>query len=168
MPDSKSAVVENEISRDRLAELLNEDLAREYQAIIGYVVYSQVLSGAQYMDIADQLEIHAKQELDHALIISRQIDYLGKMPAVVPKPVRTSEDPKEMLRFDLENENETIRNYRDRIRQCEALGEFAMAEQLRQILVQEQDHQIDLATALGERVPDVSGGPQGRALGKRR
>jgi len=168
MAESKSAVSENEISRDRLAELLNEDLAREYQAIIGYVVYSQVLSGAQYMDIANQLEIHAKQELDHALTISRQIDYLGKMPAVTPKPVRTSKDPKEMLRFDLENENETIRNYRDRIRQCEILGEFAMAEQIRQILVQEQDHQIDLATALGEEVPDLSSGPQGRPLGKRR
>lgn len=168
MLEFKSAAVENEVSRDRLAELLNEDLAREYQAIIGYVVYSQVLKGAEYMDIAGQLEIHAKQELDHALIISRQIDYLGKMPAVTPKPVRTSIDSKEMLRFDLENENETIRNYRDRVRQCEALGEFAMAEQIRQILVQEQDHQIDLATALGEEVPDLSGGPQGRALSKRR
>ncbi len=158
----------NDVSREHLAELLNEDLAREYQAIIGYVVYSQVLSGAQYMDIAAQLEIHAKQELDHALIISRQIDYLGKMPAVTPKPVRTSKDAKEMLRFDLENENDTIRNYRDRVRQCEALGEFAMAEQIRQILVQEQDHQIDLATALGEEVPDVSRGPRGRTLSKRR
>ncbi len=166
MPD-KSAVTETEVSRERLAELLNEDLAREYQAIIGYVVYSQVLSGAQYMDIAAQLEIHAKQELDHALILSRQIDYLGKMPAVTPKPVRTSKDPREILRFDLDNENETIRNYRDRVRQCEALGEFAMAEQIRQILVQEQDHQIDLATALGEEVPDLTG-PQTRALSKRR
>jgi bacterioferritin len=155
-----------EITRDRLAELLNEDLSREYQAIISYVVYSQVLSGAEYMDIAGQLEIHAKQELDHALIISRQIDYLGKMPAVASKPVRTSEDPREMLRFDLENENETVRNYRDRVRQCEALGEYAMAEQIRQILVQEQDHQIDLATALGEEVPDVNSGPQRRPLRK--
>src|SRR6266704_2923815 len=164
MPEQKS----NEISRNRLAELLNEDLSREYQAIISYVVYSQVLTGAEYMDIAAQLEIHAKQELDHALTISRQIDYLGKMPAVTPKPVRTSKDPKEMLRYDLENENETIRNYRDRVRQCEALGEYAMAEQIRQILVEEQDHQIDLATALGEPVPDVSSGPKGRKLGKRR
>ena len=160
MPESKPANG-NEISREQLAELLNEDLSREYQAIIAYVVYSQVLSGAQYMDIAAQLEIHAKQELDHALTLSRQIDYLGKMPSVTPKPVRTSDDPKEMLRFDLDNENETIRNYRDRIRQCEALGEYAMAEQIRQILVQEQDHQIDLATALGEEVPDVNG-PQAR------
>ena len=147
---------ENEISRDRLAELLNEDLSREYQAIIAYVVYSQVLKGAEHMDIAAQLEIHAKQELDHALTLSRQIDYLGKMPAVTPKPVRTSKDPRDMLRFDLDNENETIINYRERIRQCEALGEFAMAEQIREILVQEQDHQIDLATALGQEVPDVS------------
>lgn len=165
MLEVKSSAVENKISRDQLAELLNEDLAREYQAIIGYVVYSQVLKGAEYMDIASQLEIHAKQELEHALTISRQIDYLGKMPAVTPRPVRTSKEAKEMLRFDLENENETIRNYRDRIRQCEALGEFAMAEQIRQILVQEQDHQIDLATALGEEVPDLSGGPQSRRRG---
>ena len=144
------------ITRDKLAELLNEDLSREYQAVIAYVVYSQVLKGAEYMSIADQLALHAKQELDHALTLSRQIDYLGKMPTVTPKPVKTSEDAKQMLRFDLDNENETIRNYRDRVRQCEALGEFAMAEQIRQILVQEQDHQIDLATALGEDVPDMS------------
>jgi len=163
MPESKS--VENEVSRDRLAELLNQDLSREYQAIIAYVVYSQVLKGAQYMNIADQLAIHAKQELDHALIISRQIDYLGKMPTVEPQPVRTSDDPKEMLQFDLNNENETIRNYRERVRQCEALGEFAMAEQIRQILVNEQDHQIDLATALGVEVGDLTGAG-GKAPGK--
>jgi bacterioferritin len=156
MAEPKAAATGNDVSRDRLAELLNEDLSREYQAIIGYVVYSQVLKGAQYMNIADQLAIHAKQELDHALIISRQIDYLGKMPTVKPQPVRTSEDPKEMLRFDLESENETIRNYRDRVRQFEALGEYAMAEQIRQILVNEQDHQIDLATALGVEVADLS------------
>src|SRR5712692_5986098 len=167
MPESQSAAPDG-ISRERLAELLNEDLSREYQAIIAYVVYSQVLSGAQYMDIAAQLEIHAKQELDHALILSRQIDYLGKMPVVTPKPVRTSKNPKDMLRYDLDNENETIRNYRDRIRQCEMLGEYAMAEQIRQILMQEQDHQIDLATALGEEVPNLSGGPQARTLRKRR
>jgi len=120
------------------------------------------------MDIAAQLEIQAKQELDHALILSRQIDYLGKMPAITPKPVRTSKNARDMLRYDLDNENETIRNYRDCIPQCEALGEYAMAEQIREILVQEQDHQIDLVTALGEEVPDVVTGPKGRALRKRR
>ncbi|HXM42719.1 MAG TPA: ferritin-like domain-containing protein [Bryobacteraceae bacterium] len=153
MAHKRPAKQQGTISRDQLADLLNEDLAREYQAIIAYVVYSQVLKGAEYMNIADQLEIHAKQELDHALIISRQIDYLGKMPITTPRPVKTSDDPKEMLRADLKNETETIRNYRERVRQCEELGEFAMAEQIRQILVNEQDHQIDLATALGEEVP---------------
>ncbi len=156
MAKSKSDSAEIDISRKRLAELLNEDLSREFQAIIAYVNYSQVLKGAEYMDIAGQLEIHAKQELDHALAIARQIDYLGEMPTVTPKPVKTSNRAKDMLRFDLDNENETVRNYRDRIRQCEALGEFAMAEQIRKILAQEQDHQIDLATALGIEVPDMS------------
>jgi bacterioferritin len=144
------------ITREKLIALLNEDLAREYQAIIAYVIYSQVLKGAQYMNIAAELEKHAQQELMHALIISKNIDYLGGMPTAQPKPVRTSESPVEMLQFDLDNENETIRNYRERVRQCEALGEFAMAEQIRGILVNEQEHQIDLATALGKEVPDVS------------
>ena len=142
--------------RQELIDALNEDLAREYQAIIAYVVYSQVLKGAEYMTIAKELEVHAGEELEHALIIAKQIDYLGGMPTVVPKPVRTSEKAKDMLQFDLEAENETIRNYRDRVRQCEALGEYAMAEHIREILVQEQEHQIDLATALGKDVPDVS------------
>src|SRR6476646_7873889 len=161
-------MAEQDITREQLSQLLNDDLSREYQAIIAYVVYSQVLKGAEYMNIAAQLEEHAHQELQHALIISRQIDYLGTMPTVTPKPVKTSDKAREMLKLDLDNENETIRNYRDRVRQCEALGEFAMAEQIRTILVQEQDHQIDLATALGIAVPDVSAGPKGRPLRKRR
>ncbi len=163
MAEQKSAPNDSlPISRKRLAELLNEDLCREYQAIIGYVVYSQVLKGAEYMNIADQLEIHAKQELEHALIIARQVDYLGAMPAVVPQPVKTSKKAKDLLRFDLENEGDTIRNYRDRVRQCEELGEFAMAEQIRGILINEQDHQIDLATALGVDVPVIGNKPQPR------
>ena len=157
MSEQKSGTIEQTVSRDRLAELLNEDLAREYQAIVGYVVHSQVLKGPEFMSIAEQLETHAHEELKHALIISRQVDYLGKMPCVTPNVARTSENAREMLRFDLDNENETIRNYRERVRQCESLGEFAMAELIRQILVDEQDHQIDLATALGEEVPDLSG-----------
>lgn len=144
------------ITREKLIELLNEDLSREYQAIIAYVVYSQVLKGAQYMNIADELAVHAGEELQHALTISKQIDYLGGMPTVTPKPVKTSSKAEDMLRFDLDNENETIKNYRERVRQCDALGEYAMAEQIREILVQEQEHQIDLATALGIEVPDVS------------
>jgi bacterioferritin len=138
-----------------MIELLNEDLSREYQAIISYVNYSQVLKGAQYMEIAKELEKHAGEELEHALKVSKQIDYLGGMPSVTPKPVKTSEKAEDMLRFDLENERVTIANYRTRVRQADALGEFAMSEILREILVQEQDHLIDLATALGIDPPDA-------------
>jgi bacterioferritin len=147
------ASVETLTSRAQLIGLLNEDLAREYQAIISYVVYSQVVKGAEYMSIAAELEKHAQEELNHALTIAKQIDYLGGMAAVQPREVRTSGKAKEMLRFDLENETETIRNYRVRVRQCECLGEYAMAEHIREILMQEQEHQIDLATALGIEVP---------------
>lgn len=141
------------ITRERLIELLNEDLQREYQAVIAYVVYSQVIKGAEFMTIAKELEKHAEEELSHALTISKQIDYLGGQPATVPMPVKRSSDSRAMLQFDLDNETETIRNYRTRVKQCEALGEFAIAEHLRRILTQEQDHQIELATALGIEVP---------------
>ena len=144
------------VTREGLVALLNEDLAGEFQAIISYVIYSQVLSGPQYMSISAELETHASEELTHALIIAGQIDYLGGMPLAVPKPVKTSAKAEHMLRFDLDNENETIARYRQRVRQCEALGEYAMAEQIRGILVQEQDHQIALATALGVAVPNVA------------
>ena len=155
MANQQKAEASSAITREQLIKNLNGDLEREYQAIISYVVYSQVLKGAAYMNIAGELEKHAKEELEHALIISNQIDYLGGMPAVTPKPVKTSEKAEDMLRFDLENENETIRQYRDRIRQCDVLGEFAMAEHIREILLDEQDHQIALATALGIDVPRV-------------
>jgi bacterioferritin len=147
---------ESAVTREELAALLNEDLSREYQAIIAYVVYSQVLKGAEYMSIAEQLQEHAAEELKHALTISQQIDYLGTMPTVTPKPVKVSDKAEEMLRADLQNEKDTIKNYRERVRQCETLGEFAIAEHIREILLDEQDHLIDLATALGEDAPDLS------------
>jgi bacterioferritin len=145
------------ITRDELIDHLNEDLSREYQAVIAYVAYSQAIKGAQFMQIAQELEKHAGEELAHALIIARQIDYLGGDITVTAKPVKTSDDAKDMLRFDLDNEATTIRAYRERVRECEALGEFAMAEHIREILMQEQDHLIDLATALGIDPPNVSG-----------
>jgi bacterioferritin len=141
------------IDRKELIEALNEDLSREYQAIIAYTVYSQILKGAEYTDIARELEKHAGEELSHALQISKQIDYLGGTPTVTAKPVKLSDKPKELLRFDLENERETVAHYRKRIRQAEALGEFALSETLRRIIVQEQEHEIDLADALGIDVP---------------
>src|SRR3954465_10792140 len=149
-------MADQKLTRDDLIKALNEDLSREYQAIIAYVVYSQSLKGAQYMNIKEELQKHAKEELAHALTVARHIDYLGGTITATPKPVKTSEKPTDMLRFDLDNENETVKNYRQRVRQCEALGEYAVSEHIREILVQEQEHQTDLATALGEDVPDVN------------
>ncbi len=155
MPTTHVVHQDEPATREALLEGLLEDLAGEYQAIISYVIYSQVIKGAQYMNIAAELEVHAAEELSHAIIIAKQIDYLGGAPQGVPKPVRISANAEEMLRFDLEAEEETIARYRQRIRQCEELGEYAIAEQIRGIVVQEQDHQIALATALGIEVPPL-------------
>ena len=149
MATKKASAASSSLTREKLIDLLNEDLSREYQAIIAYVNYSQVLKGAAYMNIAAELAVHATEELAHALAIANHIDYLGGMPTVTPKLVKTSEKAEDMLRFDLENERETIANYRRRVKQCDELNEFALSESIREILMQEQDHLIALATALG-------------------
>jgi bacterioferritin len=153
MPDQKTEKQNDAVKK--LIDALNEDLAREYQAIIAYTVYSNVLSGAKWMNIAAELKLHAAQELQHALMIADQIDYLGGMPTATPKEVKLSDKPEEMIRFDLDNETDTIRNYRERVKQAEAMGHYALAEILRKIISQEQEHQHDLATALGIDVPHV-------------
>lgn len=149
MATKKASAASTSLTREKLIDLLNEDLSREYQAIIAYVNYSQVLKGAAYMNIADELAVHATEELAHAIALANHIDYLGGMPTVTPKPVKTSEKNEDMLRFDLENEKTTIANYRRRIKQCDELNEFAIGESIREILMQEQDHLTALATALG-------------------
>jgi len=145
-----------QLTRNDLIKALNDDLSREYQAIIAYVVYSQTLKGAQYMPIAEELEKHAHEELKHALTVAKHIDYLGGEITATPKSVKTSDKPEDMLRFDLDNENETVRQYRQRVRQCETLGEYGIGEDIREILRQEQEHQNDLADALGIDVPDAA------------
>jgi bacterioferritin len=152
MPET--AAPSQTITREKLIDLLNEDLEREYQAIIAYVNYSQVLKGAAYMNIAAELAVHAGEELAHALSLAGHIDYLGGMPSVMPKTVKTSDKAEDMLRFDLENEKETIRQYRRRVKQCDELNEFAVSESIREILIQEQDHLVSLATALGVDPPN--------------
>src|SRR5471030_1026137 len=146
---------DTKISREELVKLLNEDLAREYQAIIAYVIYSQTMKGAAYNHIAGELELHAAEELSHALLIAKQIDYLNGTPTKTPKEVKMSDKAEEMLRFDLENEKVTIINYRERIRQADALSEFGLGEVLRKIIEQEQDHLTDLADALGIDTPKI-------------
>jgi len=149
MPEKKSPALQELITG------LQEDLSREYQAIIAYTVYSNALKGAKWMNIAAELKKHAGEELQHALIISDQIDYLGEMPNATPKSVKLSDKAEDMLHFDLENETETIKSYRKRVKQAEAVGHYALAEQIRKIISQEQEHQHDLATALGIDVPNI-------------
>ena len=153
-------------ARKQLIQGLQDDLAREYKALIQYIIFSQKLDKAQYMNIADQLKEHAHQELDHALAVARQLDYLGVYPVHTPKPIEVSEDNEEMLWADLRGEDDTIANYRERIRQAEALGEVALAEILKGIITQEQDHQIDLATALGV-IPDSRIRPEKGGKGRK-
>jgi bacterioferritin len=149
--------MDKKISRKQMVDLLNEDLAREYQAIIAYVIYSQTMKGAEFNHIAQELEKHAGEELAHAIQIANQIDYLNGKPVNRPKEVKVSDKPKEMLRFDLENERQTLINYRQRIRQADAMGEFALGEVLREIIAQEQEHLQDLADALGIDTPEIEG-----------
>ena len=146
---------QEKLTREEMVRLLNEDLAREYQAVIAYVAYSQTLKGAPYTDIAGELETHAAEELSHALKIARQVDYFGGTPEVRPMPVKMSKDAKSMLQFDLENERVTIQNYRQRIQQADGMGEFALSEVLRGIIVQEQEHLLDLSDALGIEAPEI-------------
>jgi bacterioferritin len=150
---TKKQTTGSKITRQQMIQLLNGDLAGEYQAIIAYTVYSQMLKGAAYTDIARELELHAGEELQHAIKIAKQIDYLGGIPGVTPKPVKVTDDPIAMLRADLANERETVGRYRERIQQAEAMGEFALSETLRGIIAQEEDHEIDLCAALGINVP---------------
>jgi bacterioferritin len=146
---------DSKVTREQMIELLNEDLSREYQAIIAYTVYSQTIKGAAFNNIAAELEAHASEELGHAILIARQIDYLNGTPTSIPKEVKISDKAEDMLKFDLENEKQTILNYRQRIRQADAIGEFALGEVLRKIIEQEQDHLLDLADALGIDAPNV-------------
>jgi len=148
-----TAASDTKVTKEQLIQGLQEDIAREYKAIIQYIIFSQKLDSARYMNIADQLQVHAHQELDHALAIARQLDYFDAYPVHEPKPIEVSHENEGMLEADLRAEDDTIRNYRERIRQADALGEYALGEVLRGIVAQEQDHQIDLATALGV-VPD--------------
>ena len=143
------------VTREQLIQGLQEDLAREYKAIIQYIIFSQKLDSAKYMNIAEELKVHAHEELDHALAIANQLDYFGAYPTHEPEPVEVSEENEGMLWADLQAEDETVLHYRERIRQAESLGEYALAEVLRAIVKQEQEHQIDLATALGV-VPNES------------
>jgi bacterioferritin len=138
------------ITNEKLVELLNHDLELEYSAAIQYINHSAVMTGAAYGDIIKELKIHANEEIQHAMILADQIDFLSGEPTVKVGEIRTSRDNDMMLNQDLEGEEDAIQRYKGRIEQAEALKEFALAQQLRNILATEQEHAMDLKQALGK------------------
>ena len=138
------------IELSKLIDLLNKDLSLEYTAIVQYVQHGGVLTGAEYGDIVKEIKIHATEELQHAITLAEQIDYLGGFPTVNVPPAATSKDNKEMLQQDLTGEEDAISRYKQRIIQAEELMELALAQKLRGILSVEQEHAMDLRSALGK------------------
>jgi bacterioferritin len=137
------------ITAQELIQRLNNDLSWEYTAAIQYIQHSSVITGAAYMGIKKELVVHANEEIQHALILAGQINYLRGIPATHVYEVKTSKDNAVMLQQDLEGENDAIRRYIERIQEAEELNLFHLAQQLRQILAMEQEHAMDLEEALG-------------------
>jgi len=137
------------VTKEKLVELLNGDLAKEYQAAVQYVQHSGVITGAAYGDIKKEITIHAGEELGHAITLADQIDYLGGVPTADVAPVSTSADTVEMLEQDLAGEEDAVARYIVRVEQAESLHLLALAQKLREILAVEQEHAMDLSQALG-------------------
>jgi len=138
------------VTTEKLIELLNKDLELEYSAAIQYINHAAVMTGAAYGDIIKELKIHANEEIQHAMTLADQIDYLRGAPSIKVGKIQTSEDNDEMLRQDLDGEEDAISRYKSRVEQAEQLKEFALAQQLRNILAMEQEHAMDLRQALGK------------------
>jgi bacterioferritin len=138
------------ITLDKLIELLNMDLELEYSAAIQYINHAAVMTGAAYGDIIKELKIHANEEVQHAMVLADQIDYLRGSPSINVGKIQISKDNDEMLQQDLDGEEDAIKRYKVRIEQAEQLKEFALAQQLRNILATEQEHAMDLRQALGK------------------
>jgi bacterioferritin len=139
-----------DVTTEKLIDLLNMDLELEYSAAIQYINHAAVMTGAAYGDIIKELKVHANEEVQHAMILADQIDYLEGAPTIKVGKIHTSKDNTEMLQQDLDGEEDAIRRYKMRIEQAEQLKEFALAQQLRTILAVEQEHAMDLKQALGK------------------
>jgi bacterioferritin len=139
-----------DISIKDLIKLLNHDLKLEYSAAIQYINHAAVMKGAAYGDIIKEIKLHATEEIQHAMILSDQIDFLGGTPSIMVGNILTSVDNLEMLRQDLDGEEDAIQRYKIRIEQAEGLKEFALSQHLRTILAMEQEHAMDLKQALGD------------------
>jgi bacterioferritin len=131
-------------------ERLNADLGTEFQSIVQYVQHVATIKGAEYRSIVEELGNHLAQELEHAKILAKQIDFLGGTPTVQLPSVRDCPDGAAALQADLELEERQLQRYRDRVSEAGTLGLPDVAEALRPLLEQTQDHVIELRDALGK------------------
>lgn len=138
------------ITMKKLLAELNKDLEWEYAAAIQYVQHAATINGAQFDSIQKELLIHAQEEMQHAVMLSEQIDYLGGTPTVDVEKRGISKDSLEMLRQDLDGEINAIARYKERIGQAEALKEYGLRRVLEDILIQEEEHKRDIANALSK------------------
>jgi bacterioferritin len=138
------------VTKEQLLAILNGDLAWEYAALVQYVQHASVITGAEYESIVPELLIHASQEMQHAIALSDQIDFLGAVPAVDVQKIETSADSTRMLEQDLAGELDAIARYKERIAQAEALQEYGLRRALEDILIVEEEHARDLMTVLGK------------------
>jgi bacterioferritin len=138
------------MDKNAFIDLLNEDLSTEYQSIVQYTQHIATIKGAQYQALVDELRKHVGQELEHAMTLADQIDFLGGVPTVVVPKIVSEPDEDAALRLDLELETSQLARYRERVTQANDLGLPDVAEALKPLLTQTQDHVMDLQTALGE------------------
>ena len=137
-----------ETAMKQLLSELNQDLEWEYAAAIQYVQHAATINGPQFDSIQKELLIHAQQEMQHAVMLSEQIDFLGGVPTIDVEKRDISPDSLEMLRQDLAGEENAITRYKERIGQAEQLKEYGLRRVLEDILIQEEEHKRDIANAL--------------------
>ena len=148
--DEEVTEVPEEKPNQALIDGLNGDLAREYSAAIQYIQHAAMMTGAQYMKIAEEMLVHADEEIGHAKEISDKINYLGGVPTIEVAPIKTSSDSAEMIDQDKAGEEEAIQRYKERIKQAKEAGEGGTKQMLMEILVDEEEHRNDLMVALGQ------------------
>ena len=136
------------MDKESFIEALNGDLRTEYQSIVQYISHIATVTGAEFLSTIDELKVHVSQELQHAQILAEQISFLGGTPATTVPDVDTATG-RDALAADLRLEESQLERYRGRFAEAMDLGLADVAEALRPLLEQTQEHVRDLQTVLG-------------------
>ena len=139
-----------DVDVEQFIELLNEDLGTEFQSIVQYTNHIATITGAEYLAVLDELKVHLGQELTHAQVLAEQVSFLGGEPSTAVPPVERSQESRVALKADLRLETDQLERYRVRCSQAIELNLPDVAEALRPLLEQTQEHVRDLQTVLGD------------------